>query len=556
MNKKKNLTLTGCAAAISGCTLIILICLIFLITRASGEKYNTPEQESAGSGLFSIFSTFGMKNAEPPESVVVSYMQRLDLDESGNRCLITTDGSRMYIDRPPVSSEGQLLYSLLQNSWSWKMDPAVVNGTTASVNVYITCPDTSSMVTPLQQEMQRLLSSKVSSAQRREDVYNEDHTIRSEVLDDIFWSALGAVSAEAKETCSVTVQTVLSLTYAKREWHVSNSAQLVQTLDERVQQMKQTANQGLTYVPKVYTIDETATEGPRPEPTAFGSTEDPAVVSALLERFEAKNLIQGQSLCWNENVDCIPGTAIRYYLDESILMIQWQEKEAGMVGTFSEVFILDGSQLRRKIAGNTFGDMNFRLATEFAEETNAVLAVGGDFYNHARNCGIVVYNREIFRFDPVTCDTCYITASGDLLFSYRSQFSTREEAQQFVRDNDVLYSLCFGPVMIDNGQDVTPSEYAWGEIRDTYARAALGMLGEHHYLTMNLNCGTGEYYNYATLRQAADAMVAKGCIKAYTLDGGQTCTTVVNGELINPVQFGWEKAVSDIIYFSTAIPNA
>ena len=71
---------------------------------------------------------------------------------------------------------------------------------------------------------------------------------------------------------------------------------------------------------------------------------------------------------------------------------------------------------------------------------------------------------------------------------------------------------------------------------------------------MNINCwrpGT-EYYYLATLRQAADAMIARGCRKAYTLDGGQTATTVFHGELINPVQFGWEKEISDVIYFASA----
>ena len=71
---------------------------------------------------------------------------------------------------------------------------------------------------------------------------------------------------------------------------------------------------------------------------------------------------------------------------------------------------------------------------------------------------------------------------------------------------------------------------------------------------MNINCaqpGT-EYYNLATLRQEADAMLKRGCRKAYALDGGQTATTVFGGQLINPVQFGQEKEISDIIYFASA----
>jgi len=176
-------------------------------------------------------------------------------------------------------------------------------------------------------------------------------------------------------------------------------------------------------------------------------------------------------------------------------------------------------------------------------------------YHHGRNCGIVVYQREIYRFDPVTCDCCYITTDGDMLFSYRGQFSERSEAESFVEENDILFSLCFGPVLIDNGVDVTPDKYMWGEINEAYARSALGMLGDKHYLSMNLNCQQPDHYYLCTLRQAADAMVERGCIKAYALDGGQTASTVINNQLINPVQFGWQRRVSDIIYFATAVPN-
>ena len=48
-------------------------------------------------------------------------------------------------------------------------------------------------------------------------------------------------------------------------------------------------------------------------------------------------------------------------------------------------------------------------------------------------------------------------------------------------------------------------------------------------------------------------MIARGCRKAYALDGGQTATTAFGGVLINPVQFGQEKEISDLIYFASAL---
>ena len=223
--------------------------------------------------------------------------------------------------------------------------------------------------------------------------------------------------------------------------------------------------------------------------------------------------------------------------------------------TFAEIKIADGSQLRRRISGDQLYDLHFETVSSFAEKSNAVLASGGDMYYHGRMCGVGVYQRELYRFEPYTCDSCCVTADGDLVFLYRGEITDEEAARRFMEEHDVVFSLVFGPVLIDGGQDVTPDYYAWGQINDEYARSALGKLGKLHYLKMDLNCGTHSYYHLFTLRQATQSMLARGCEKAYALDGGQTAVTVLGDRLINPVQFGFERRVSDILYFATAIPE-
>ena len=317
-----------------------------------------------------------------------------------------------------------------------------------------------------------------------------------------------------------------------------------------------TATPEPTPTPKpIYRIPEYSLTGMEPNPDGFHVSEDGADLAAFLDSEEVTEFLKGKTLVWNPERERFPGSQLYWYFDETILCIVWQEVEAEAVGTFSEIIIQDGSQLRRKISADQLWSFAFETTTQFAEDTRAVLAFGGDFYYHGRACGVGIYQREFYRFDPVTCDTCYITTDGDMLFSYRGGFSTQTEAEQFARENDILFSLGFGPVLIDDGIDVTPENYPWGEVNDTYARSALGWMERHHYLTMNINCGQvgTEYYNLATLRQAADAMIAKGCRKAYALAGGQTATTVFGGMLINPVQFGQEKEISDIIYFASAL---
>ena len=474
----------------------------------------------------------------------------------------------------PETELGQALYQARQGAWQWgSVGEAVYSGgpqnRSAEQTVYVTALDVEQLTQGLDAELQQALSQQALEALRSDQVYGEDGAYRPELSRRAFERAFQARLPQAYEHALRQEATVTFDWYPDlAQWlpREDEALRLLQDLrtemnrdpDALVDTLYEQAAAALEPVYKTYEpLDEYATRGPVPTAAFFGETTDPGEISRLLRSVTAQRLINGQDLVWNPDIALYSDT-IRYYMDDTLLVIVWQEVEAEAVGTFAEVFVADGSQLRRKISGDQIFDLNFKTTTDFCTDANAVLAVGGDFYYHDRNCGISVYQRQICRFDPKTCDTCYITSDGDLLFSYRNQFETQAEAEQFLAENDVLFSVAFGPVLIDNGVDVTPDSYPWGEIGDTYARSALGLLGRHHYLTMNINCSTPGQptYNLATLRQAADAMVARGCVKAYTLDGGQTATTAFNGELINPVQFGVQKAISDVIYFATAVPNA
>ena len=465
-------------------------------------------------------------------------------------------------ERQPSGEPGRLLLQAWQQVRA--CTPAgelTVEGDSAGQRYTLRTLDTGALTRDLTAAVLPELEAWVDKATQLSEVYGDDQTVRPELLQLAFLEKLPGLLSQSDYAVEQSFD--LELRYADDVWTPVNRDEMDALLlgpmrdpDAAVTEILGAVAGELPYLSLHYRIDEYALSGPAPDESRFGASEDPYELAALLETEEAKRLIGDQELVWNPEIERLPDTPVRWYLDETILAIVWQEEEASAVGTFSEVFIADGSQLRRKISNDQLWDLHFQTTTSFDHAANAVLTLGGDFYYHGRACGIGVYQREIYRFEPYTCDNCYITSDGDMLFSYRGQWTDQAEVERFLEENDVLFSLCFGPVMIDDGVDVTPEQYTWGEVNDTYARSALGMLGKHHYLTMNINCGSGRYYNLATLRQEADAMLRRGCIKAYALDGGQTATTVFAGELINPVQFGWEKEISDVIYFATAVPEA
>lgn len=322
-----------------------------------------------------------------------------------------------------------------------------------------------------------------------------------------------------------------------------------EALNQYLESALSDAMEGVRTSERVYWIDRHALAAPEPDPSCFGRTDDPSE----LDFSAAEKLLDGQALYFSPNVTLVPGTPVRYYLDETILAITWKQVLDGGVYTFSEVKIAHPSQFRRFLAGGEFGSEKLYVTTEMAQSVNAVVASSGDFYGY-RRAGTLVYDGTVRRVDNGLVDTCYIDKNGDLLFTTRYDQMDKEQSQQFVDQHEILFSLAFGPVLIQDGQVITPDSYAVGEINDCYPRSALCQLGKLHYLLAVVN-GEDAQTQVPTIHRFAQNLRQSGITKAYALDGGQTAVIAMDGELINAVLYGHQRKISDIIYFATAIPR-
>ena len=304
-------------------------------------------------------------------------------------------------------------------------------------------------------------------------------------------------------------------------------------------------------VRKVYWIEEDVKVAPEPNQALFGNTIDPAEMQKVLD--DAKWLLDGQETYFDPNGERYDAGTVRYYLDDSIFAVTWQEVHDGSVYTFSEVKLSHPSQFRRYLADGEYGSDKQYLTTEMAATVNAVVASAGDFYRF-RDFGAVVYQGEAKRVEGTYAETCYIDREGNMHFTYAGEVMNVKEVQAFVDEHDIQFSLAFGPVLVDNYELVPHTWYGVGEINEGYARAALCQMGALHYIVVTANT-TGPWQEIPTVKQFAKNVAATGCIHAYCLDGGQTATIVMNDELINRPVFGQQRKISDIIYFATAIPE-
>lgn len=314
------------------------------------------------------------------------------------------------------------------------------------------------------------------------------------------------------------------------------------------------ALEGVLSIEKVYWLNDDDQIAPEPDQDKFGTTTDPASMQDFLD--QAKELLGVEDTLFSTETKLYYGSEITYYLDETIMCITWKELINGTVYTLSEVQIAHPSQFRRFLADGVYGSDKQYVTTQMAATVNAVTASSGDFYKF-RPTGIKVYDGQVMHFNN-SIDTLFITEEGDFLFSYRRELKDKESAQQFVDENNVRFSLGFGPVLVADSQCVPiPGGYGLGEPEDRYPRAAIAkMPGELHYLMVAANQDPDRgFENVPNMAQFSQQLQSFGAVQAYALDGGQTAVIVTNDKLINRPSYGYQRAISDIIYFATAIPD-
>lgn len=332
---------------------------------------------------------------------------------------------------------------------------------------------------------------------------------------------------------------------------------LVNRLNVYMNNLASDALGNLAYIKKQYILDYYTTVAPKPDSSKFGtvSIDEASKVMDVVEQAKSYGLLDGQDVIFDPETKFYWDSDIKYYCDETILVICWKEQINNRVCSCVEVKIADGSQIRRKIMNDTFGSSEWGYASELARSANAVVAMNADFYMY-RNLGVCVYQGQIGRFET-SCDVLFINADGDFVMKRAGELGDQASLQQFIADNNIQFSMSFGPILVQDGElQQLSGSYAggMGEMYQQYSRAGIGQYDKLHYLYMTVN-HSNDGTPRADVNEFAKIIYSKGVKDAYNFDGGQTSEIVFDGQMYNYVDWGNERLVSDILYFATAIPE-
>ena len=233
----------------------------------------------------------------------------------------------------------------------------------------------------------------------------------------------------------------------------------------------------------------------------------------------------------------------------------------------ARVKIADPSQLRTAVTGK--GRTN--KISSMARASNAVIAIGGEFFasdegGYIVRMGAVQQGRK----KPYeTRDLLCVDENGDFHIILRKRDAKDDRGKTKSINPDFTAQLKalteahtlvnvfdFGPGLIIDGELLpVPASHAF-DLERNEPRCAIGQTGPLEYVLVVVD--TIKHHDRsgkegATAAELGQFMLDLGCTQAYNLDGGNSALMVFHGENYSDKTYSEERAVSDIVYFSTGV---
>lgn len=237
------------------------------------------------------------------------------------------------------------------------------------------------------------------------------------------------------------------------------------------------------------------------------------------------------------------------YSDENICIALTQYREYNTDIYVAEVWLSSAQYLKTAFAENSYGKNVTAKTSEIASQSDAILAVNGDYYG-ARESGYVIRNGVVYRdYGASSTDILCIYADG----SFAITNSAEASAQELV-DAGVWQAFSFGPGLVENGAITVEQNTEVGKAMASNPRTAIGQISELHYVFV-VSDGRTDESEGLSLYELATFLQRLGVKTAYNLDGGGSSTMVLLGQVINNPTTGGsrtrERSVSDIVYIGT-----
>jgi exopolysaccharide biosynthesis protein len=196
--------------------------------------------------------------------------------------------------------------------------------------------------------------------------------------------------------------------------------------------------------------------------------------------------------------------------------------------TLADVYISSINCLRTVFAKDTYGIGYSDTLRSMSDRIKSVLAINGDSYSNNRhqNNGTIIRNGTVYRAKPSTEETCVLYRDGTMKIYTPDTF----DAAQAIRDG-AWQTWVFGPSLLDENGRAKNNFLTWKYITESHPRTAIGYYEPGHYCFLVADGRKTGAARGMFLEEMSQVFADLGCRAAYNLDGGQSSSMTLQGNL-------------------------
>ncbi len=189
--------------------------------------------------------------------------------------------------------------------------------------------------------------------------------------------------------------------------------------------------------------------------------------------------------------------------------------------------VLDPSRVIVASEPDLFGSYGFRV-DEFVQRFGAVAGTnaGGFIDPNGEGNGSMPDSTVVFEgnvYFPGRCIDGIAAIDGDHILHVANEMSAEE-----LIENDIRYAVCYGPVLISNGEPADPESLRYS----LNPRTAIGQRADKAMLLLVID-GRQASSMGATFQDEVEIMQRYGAVNAINLDGGSSSVMWYRGKYIN-----------------------
>ncbi len=178
-------------------------------------------------------------------------------------------------------------------------------------------------------------------------------------------------------------------------------------------------------------------------------------------------------------------------------------------------------------------------AVEMAEESDAILAISGDFLTYQKT-GFLLRNGEPYATTHNRNSICVLFPDGTMETYVGGTYNMQE-----IQDRNPMQVWSFGPVLLDSEGNARSSYEVSEVVNYPNPRSAIGYYEPGHYCFVVVD-GRQKHSRGVKVEELAQIFDDLGCAAAYNLDGGGTAVMVFDGEIFSKQSNGGRE-LGDIL---------